>query len=30
MSCIQCNNNFDEAFIKSWFRQNPHRKMSDV
>lgn len=26
MSCSQCSNNFDEASIKSWFRQRPHRK----
>ena len=26
MSCSQCNNNFDEESIKSWFSQRPHRK----
>lgn len=30
MSCSQCNNNFDEASIKSWFRQRPHRKKCPV
>lgn len=26
MNCSQCNNNFDEYCIKSWFRQIPHNK----
>ena len=26
MSCSQCNNNFDETSIKSWFRQTPYNK----
>jgi len=26
MSCSHCSNNFDEASIKSWFRQRPHNK----
>ena len=26
MCCSECSNNFDEASIKSWFRQRPHRK----
>lgn len=26
MNCSQCNNNFDEYCIKSWFRQRPNNK----
>ena len=26
MCCVQCNNNYIEEFIKSWFSQRPHNK----
>lgn len=26
MCCVQCNNNYIEEFIKSWFRQRPYNK----
>ena len=26
MSCVNCNNNYNEISIKQWFRQTPHQK----